>query len=176
MRNISVWIKNVQDLVGRLKGLDFGYPLGINDIFPPQGANVIDKGLKDAGAWDFDELRTFYGNCDGISLPDVHVGYFIKSITKLCVMDTSSEPVKITGEFAGDVVSFGSTGGGGLFVLSKVSGDVLHLAPGPLDNGIYDGNRGRVKQISGSFFEFLERLNADIQAFVENDAGHRFIC
>ena len=131
---------------------------------------------KIAEAGDLAELRAFYFNCDGVSLADVHVGYFIKSVTKLRVVDTSSEPVEITGEFAGKVVSFGSTGGGGLFVLRMVSGDILHLAPGPLENGIYDGSRGKVKRLSGSFFGYLECLKDDVQAFVDNQSRHRFIC
>jgi hypothetical protein len=171
---MSAWVKAVQDLLVQLSGLDFGYPLGANDLFPPQEAKVVEQALRVAEAGD--ELGVFYASCDGVSLPDVHVGYFIKSVRKLRVVDTLSEPLTITGEFAGAVVSFGSTGGGGLFVLRRVTGDVLHLAPGPLENGIYDGKRGKVKRISGTFFGFLDSLKADIQAFVENRARHVFMC
>ncbi len=175
MKDINAWIKNVQDLLGRLKDLDFGYPLGVNDVLAPQQSSVVEHGLRVAHASDLEDLRAFYTSCDGVSLPDVHVGYFIKSVTKLGIADPSSEPVEITGEFAGKVLSFGSTGCGGLFVLSRLTSDVLHLAPGPLDDGIYDGSRGRVKYISASFFGFLDCLIADIQAFVENQRSHSFI-
>ena len=176
MKDINAWIRNVQDLLGRLKDLDFGYPLGANDVLAPQQSSVVEHGLRVAHACDFEDLRAFYTNCDGVSLPDVHVGYFIKSVTKLGIVDLSSEPVEIKGEFAGKALSFDSTGGGGLFVLRRLSRDVLHLASCPLDNGICDGSRGRVKYISASFFGFLDCLMADIQAFVENQRSHSFIC
>ena len=176
MKDIIAWITSVQDLLGRLRDLDFDYPLGANELLSPKQPNVIEDGLRIAEAWDLEEPRTFYTSCDGVSLPDVHVGYFIKSITILGIVDPSSEPVEIKGEFAGKVLSFGSTGGGGLFVLRRLAGDVLHLSPGFLDDGIYDCARGRVKHISGSFFGFLDCLMADIQAFVEKQTRHTFIC
>jgi hypothetical protein len=159
----------------QLKRLDLGYPLGANEILPPQLPDTVEDGLRRADVSDWDSFEEFYRNCDGLSLPDVHVGYFLKSITKLGVVDACSEPIEIKGEFSGKVLAFGSTGGGGLFVIRRASGDVLHLAPGPLENGIYDGNRRRVRQISGSFCGFLERLMADIQAFVSNQDDYDFI-
>ncbi len=123
-----------------------------------------------------DELRALYACCDGVSLPDVHVGYFVKSVTNLGVVNRSSEPLELAGSFAGKVLSIGSTGGGGLFVLRRLSGEVLHLAPGPLHNGVYNGFRGKVKRVSASLFGFLDCLMADLKAFVEADTSHSFIC
>jgi hypothetical protein len=176
MKDINAWVRSVQDYLSRLKDLDLGYPLDTNEVLAPQQPNVVEHGLRAAQANHLEELKTFYTSCDGVSLPDVHVGYFIKSITRLGIVDPFSEPSEITGEFAGKVLSFGSTGGGGLFVLKRGTGDVLHLAPGPLEDGVYDGTRGKVKSISRSFFDFLDNLGADIQAFVENRTRHRFMC
>ena len=176
MKDINKWIRNVQDQLSRLDVLHLGFPVGANEILAIQPSIVVEHGLTVAQANDLEELEAFYAICDGVSLPDVHIGYFIKSITKLGIVDPFSEPVEITGDFAGKVLSFGSTGGGGLFVLRRKTGDVLHLAPGPLNDGVYDGTRGKLKRISGSFFGFLDILSADLQAFVENHTEHRFMC
>lgn len=176
MENIETWVRSVQELLYRLKDLDFGYPLGPNELLPPQDTDTVENGLLLAQASNLSNLKEFYSNCDGVVLPDIHVGYFIKSVTKLGIVDPSSEPFEVSGRFTGTVLCFGSTGGGGLFVLRKITYEVLHFAPGPLDNGMYDGDRGRVKLVAPTFDGFLDCLAADIRAFVNNETCHRFMC
>jgi hypothetical protein len=163
-------------LLHRLKKVDLGYPLGANEVLPPSDSYTVHHALGIARAGGLDELRAFYASCDGVSLPDVHVGYFIKPVTKLGNVDPSSEPLRITGEYAGEVLPLGSDGGGGLFVLRRAAKGVLHLTPGPLERGVYDGKRGKVTLISGTLFAFLDRLALDLQAVVENQTRHRFMC
>ncbi|CAN5462176.1 hypothetical protein BH10PLA2_BH10PLA2_18740 [soil metagenome] len=174
--NITDWKNDMNSLLTKLKGIDFGYPLDNNEILPRSQARVAKNELDLIDCSNHDELRYFYENCGGVNLPDIHVGYFIKSLEKLVTINPSSEPTRLIGEFADNVLSFGSTGGGGLLVLRKLPCDILHLAPGPLHNGTYDSNRGRATKIANSFLAFLEILLSDVRAFVENQRNHHYFC
>jgi hypothetical protein len=176
MEDIKTWKERLQYLLNQLDTIDLGYPVGENEVSQPLDNITVEERLRHAGAAEFDELREFYAHFDGLSLPDIHIGYFIKSVTQLGDLNLSSEPVRINGEYSDDILPFGSTGGGGLFVLRKATRDVLHLRPGLLEDGLYDATRGRADLIADSFFEFLDFLLADVQAFIENQTGHRFLC
>jgi hypothetical protein len=168
------WLQRVQGLLDELKGIDFGYPLGVNSILAPPTPGALDERLVSAGLESIGPVREFYSCCDGISLPDVHIGYFIKPSAKLPASRPDSEPNTITGPIAGKVVTIGSTGGGDLFALRLPESDVLYLPPGPLRDGTYDDSGANVRRLAPDFCAFLELLLGDIEAFVK-DESHHFI-
>ncbi len=156
-----------------LYNTDFGFPLGENVVYPAFHTNGLPKAfLSITGSkW----LGDLYLNCNGLSFPDVHVGYFIKPIERVMSFDLSSEPnvVLLHREFG--VLPFGSTGGGDLFVISCDSGNVLLLPPNLISNGYYDGRNVRVSQVADSVSRFVQRLLEDLSAFIDDDQEHIYI-
>jgi hypothetical protein len=73
------------------------------------------------------------------------------------------------------VLSFGSTGGGDLFVVRCENGTILLLPPGPLKDGQYDGRGRRVKEVAKTIQQFLVLLLADLVAFVNDDKHHIYL-
>lgn len=169
------WFQQAQQFLEELKGIDFGYPLGTNTFLAPQPSRMVEETLAAVGLRSDAPFVEFYSRCDGLSLPDVHVGYFIKPLAKLLADRPDSEPSELIGPFAGKVLSLGSTGGGGLFVLHFPEKDVLYLPPGPLHNGVYDGSEGHVKRLAPDFPSFLSLLLADIEAFVKDKPHHYLV-
>lgn len=156
-----------------LYAIDFGYPLGDNVVRDADRPNGLpDAFLSVRGAhW----LTSLYLACDGLSLPDVHSGYFLKPLERVVSFDLSSEPDTIIGEQEIAVLPFGSKGDGGLFVVDCERGRVLLLSPGPMRSGRYDGLKGRVKEVAATVPHFVERLYFDLQAFINNDQQHNYI-
>ena len=173
--SIQDCLLRIEQCVEKLKEIDLGYPLGANVVHAPEPGTSIGDVLVEAGLEQSAAIRDFYHYCNGVSLPDVHVGYFLKSIAKLAERRPDSDPQSIAGSFSGEVASIGSTGGGGLFVVHKKSGNILHLPPGPLHSGVYDGTSTRVTLVAYDFGLFLEALARDVTAFVDGNTSHRFI-
>lgn len=172
---IGAWKQAVNRLLAELPNIDFGYPLGVNRLLPPRKQSDVELALRRAGLFEVDSVREFYLNCDGLSLPDIHVGYFIKSADSLPDSAPESEPNTLLGRFAGSAMTLGSTGGGELFVIQPPSNRILLLPLGPLHCGVYDGNETGVRQIAVTFERFLGLLLEDIRAFVEDHPNHTFI-
>jgi hypothetical protein len=174
MMALQSWFQQAQQLLEELKAIDFGYPLGTNAFRAPQPPGMVEETLAAVSLRGDAPLMEFYSRCDGLSLPDVQVGYFIKPLAKLLVNRPDSEPSELIGPFAGKVLPVGSTGGGGLFVLRFPEKDVLYVPPGPLHNGVYDGSERHVKRLAPDFPSFLSLLLADIEAFVK-DKSHSYL-
>jgi hypothetical protein len=156
-----------------LYAIDFGYPLGENIVREtnrPKGLPE-DFTTKRGANW----LASLYLACDGLSLPDVRSGYFLKPLANVVSYDLSSEPNTIAGEEDISVLPFGSTGDGSLFVVDCESGRVILLSPGLMREGRYNGLEGRVKDIAASVPEFVERLCRDLQAFINDDQQHTYM-
>lgn len=173
--DVQSCVRQAKHLLEEMERIDFGYPLGANVVLAPQTSRTAKEPLAFVAARIDSALMDFYSYCDGISAPDVHVGYFLKPLAKLLVTRPDSEPSELIGPIAGSVVSFGSTGGGGIFALRLTEKDVLYLPPGPLRHSIYDGTLGQVKRLAPDFSSFLCLLVADIQAFVKNRRHHYLV-
>lgn len=164
----------MKHLLAEMKAIDFGYPLGDNVVASPQDPVIAKERLAAIGGDAVAAFQSFYACCDGLSLPDVRNGYFIKSIAKLGVSRPDSDPKEVIGEFAGAVLAFGSMGNGGLFVVRRIESDVLYLPPGPLHDGVYDGRQTQVKRLAPDLNTFLGLLLDDVKAFVR-DTPHQYI-
>lgn len=159
----------------RLRTIDLGYPQGENKILVPTAADVIETSLMNADLLHHQDIRTFFNACNGMSLPDVYVGYFLNKVESLAPKGKPYEVLEVLGSFAGGVVVLGSSGGGDLFVLRRNDNDVLLLPPGLVSNGAYDNTDARGSQLATGFGSFLQRLAEDVRAFVNNKPGHRFM-
>src|SRR5262245_50128178 len=91
---IEAQLIQLQNLLEKLKEIDFGYPIGTNVIKPPSRDLETRDGLHGVGVLQ-DQLFEFYSSCDGISMPDVHAGYFLKSLDEL--RGDRSDPVRLGG-------------------------------------------------------------------------------
>lgn len=165
-------IESIKFNLKQLTRVDLGYPLGDNVVRPASDADSKIKLEEPFAKW----LAELYSVCDGLSLPDVHVGYFVKPAAKIKVPHRSTEPETLL--LSGSelrVLPFGSTGGGDLFAVEATEGSVFILPPGPVKNGVYDGRGTKARKLTESISQFLELLLSDITAFVKSENQHVFL-
>ncbi len=117
---------------------------------------------QDVARW----LYELYSVCDGMSLPDVHFGYFIDPLQRVLNRDQPTDPQIVILEKEIKVLPIGSTGGGDHFVLDRHSGEVIFLPHGSLNAGRYDGRTVRVITVAHSTsHSSVELLTRDVEAF-----------
>jgi hypothetical protein len=159
--NYSAWAESIRALLRELAEQDLGYPQDTHEI-PPQrsSAMVVPDGLM-----------AFYSEVDGASLPDVHVGYFLDSAKRVATATKRGEPTRIDGPNLRRIAVFGSDGGGGRFAIDTDDGSILYLPSGGLvRNGAFvEDDVVRIRKLAERLPEFLEKLQADVQAFVRGD-------
>jgi hypothetical protein len=171
--SIAQKLRRLATILDELAVIDLGYPPGENTISPPRpGAIAL---LDEEGLSGVEGLADLYSACDGISMPDVHTGYFIKPLLGVLKYDPSSEPLTILLETEISVVPPGSTGGGGLIVAERQGGRVFHLPPGLLHGGCYDGRQANARVVAEDIPHFLGLVIDDAEAFVRDDRGHRYL-
>ncbi|MCC9606525.1 hypothetical protein LOC68_17420 [Blastopirellula sp. JC732] len=173
--NIQSWGSAVKRLLGELQDIDFGTPLGENVLHEPQPADDVQKCIDQIGLQDGKKLAEFYTYCDGLSWPDVHVGYFISPIARLAEVQNGDPTTIVGGSNAGDVQLIGSDGGGRLFVMRKEEQDVLVLPPGEIVDGKYDDSAERSIWVAIDLKTFLVMLHDDLKAFVLDTPDHSFL-
>jgi hypothetical protein len=171
--SIHQLLQRLESVLRELAEIDFGYPLGENKIASPTSGAVA--ALSEAGLSHVGGLSDLYSACDGINLPDIHSGYFIKPLRNVLHYDKSSEPRTIILDSELPVISLGSTGGGSLFVVEQNGGRILFLPPGLLHDGIYDGRQTNVRVAAEDILHFLGKLIDDAAAFVRDEPGHRYL-
>jgi hypothetical protein len=173
--SLNTIFEQMTALLDELAKIDFGYPLGENVVRLRKNPIDSSAALETNGECGARWLSELYAVCDGLSFPDVHVGYFIKPLQRVIAYDRSSEPDKV---FLGReirVVPIGSTGGGSLFVVECESGNVLLLPPGLMKEGRYDATNTKTRVVAPGLVAFLELLLADLRAFVNDDSKHAYI-
>ena len=166
-QDFKAWASSIRALLDELAAQDFGYPLGVNEV--RQQATeyyVVPSGLEQ-----------LYATFDGISLPDVHVGYFIDPARRVASAAQRGEPTRVNGAHPRAIHVFGSDGGGGRFALDTGNEAVYYLpsSGGVRDSVFFEDDVVRVHRIAGSIMEFLRMLKADIDAFVRGDENHNYM-
>ena len=156
-----------------LAEIDLGYPQGENVVLPPSRDAVAILSAKHLE--NIEGLVEFYTACDGVRLPDIHNGYFLRPIRSLIELDDAAEPRVVLSPSPIHVVYFGCTGGGDLLVVDRETGRVLLLPPGSLREGVYNGSSGTVRVVGTGIADFVENLVADVRAFVQGDLDRRYL-
>jgi hypothetical protein len=102
-------------------------------------------------------IAEFFGAITKVSLPDVHIGYFIGPPAYIVGLRAAREPH--WADFDGkrrEVLVFGSDGGGSLYAVPLPSGQpVYELPPAEIENGLYSG---QAVAVADDFDDFLDRL------------------
>lgn len=166
--NYDQWATEMRSLLAELQEQDFGYPLGVNDL--RAGAAAGAAALPP-------QLRDLYRSLDGISLPDVHVGYFLDQAQRVRSAADRGEPTVVDGSSEMPIAVFGSDGGGGRFALALMDGAVTYLpSSGEVRTGRYIPCAGApVRRVAASVDDFAVRLKADVAAFVRGDDDHEYM-
>ena len=120
-------------------------------------------------------LEDLYQELDGVSLPDVQNGYFLKSLSNLIEGIRGKEPVSVSGEIEGSILVFGSTGGGQKIAIFQDDKSILLLENGLVENGVFHAENHSVKIIARSFEGFLDKLLQDVDAFVNDSLDYSYI-
>jgi hypothetical protein len=156
------WLGQVRAALAELASVDLGYPLGANVVRERSTAELPDLPSP---------LDALYRAIDGVSLPDVHVGYFIDPADRVASAAERGEPTLIEGDRPIAIHVFGSDGGGGRFALGLSDGAVYYLpSSGAVKEGRYlEDTASPVRQVAVSVSDFLDRLKADIEAFIRGD-------
>lgn len=155
-------------LLKEMEHRDLGYPIDLNTVLAPC-ATRIRSPLPE-------QLRTLYDECDEMSLPDVHNGIFIDSAERVLSASSRGDAIWL-GDSLERFVPFGSDGGGTRYAMSEATGAV-HILPS--SGGVYDGRyiaaRAAPARIAAENpSEFIERIEADVRAFVRGVEGHEYI-
>lgn len=159
-------VRRIEELLGELAAQDFGYPLGKNEVRSPPEAV---KGLPAA-------LVPLYKICNGLSMPDVHVGYFIDSADRVASARERGEPTLTTDAPHTSIHVFGSDGGGGRFAIRLNDGAIYYLpSGGAVRDGVFDDCGQGSERVAETLNEFLCRLSDDVAAFVHEKEGHGYM-
>lgn len=166
--DLHAWAREVRELLAELGKLDFGYEFSTNELRPPASSIRPEVPV---------ELHAMYRVFDGLSMPDVHNGYFIDSAAGALAAAEHGEPTRLSGSPHHRIHVFGADGGGGRFALSTGDGTVFYL---PEDGGVEDSTYVeddfvRARRIAGGVTEFLHILKRDLRAFVEQREGHKYV-
>ncbi len=160
------WARDLRVLLTELADLDFGYPLDTNEVIGPQPSPTqVPAGLED-----------LYAVCDGVSMPDVYVGYFLDSAAEVAARPARGEPTHIEGAARIPISVFGTDGGGNRFALGP--GGAIYYLPssGAVLNGtFYEDHLVKASVKAATLLDFLWLLYGDVKAFIHDEKGHVYI-
>ena len=108
------WRARMEDALEELRATDLGYPQGENTLRPAADPASLAELASRAGLDAGSPLLALYRACAEVSLPDVHVGYFLHAPDLVLRGLERGEPRRLTGPHAREVLVFGTDGGGGL--------------------------------------------------------------
>jgi hypothetical protein len=132
------------------------------------GENLVTDAGKAAPADLPPGLAELYREVGEVSLPDIGSGYFVHPPGYLAESVARGLPVRVeTDALSGPVVTFGSEGGGTLYCMPVASGEVWELLEGEIRDGVYLGGMNTPRLIAASVEEFLDKLLADVDRFIE---------
>ena len=165
MTATTVWKTDIRSALAELNVVfehRFGYPPGANFV---RDADVGQQG-RTGNVVLPSALAAFYAEVGQLSLPDVHIGYFIHPVD-VVIKAINGHPTRVEVEINDDVVTFGSDGGGGLFCLTQSNGVIYHLPPGRIDeNNVYSGGLCQPRLVASNLEAFLQRILMVTKEFV----------
>jgi|GEM_PF-2158810 hypothetical protein len=171
--SVGAILSSIDAAIGVLRTLDFPYPISDNAV------NFCSRSLTEKDFSPFfpeAEVIAFYSICDGINLPDVHNGYFIHPLKKFTMAQSHLIALNEDNTKISEFFVVGSTGGGNLIAIEQTTNSTYLLPNNRIENGLYfSSTASPIRIISRNYAGFLNLLHADIVAFCEEKAGHRFI-
>jgi hypothetical protein len=156
----------------------FGYPPDDHEIAGPTDASIIDETIRDHSGSIPEVLLELYREIGEVSLPDLHVGYFIHPLERVVDgLGVGGDPLRMGGSWNVPIVVFGSDGGGAMFALGMPSGSPVYMLPeGPVRDQIYVDRMQPARVVADDLGGFLAKLKASIEAFLAGDIeGSRYI-
>lgn len=172
--NLEAWTDNISRALEDLRRIDFGYPISENVVVSV--SEKRDAGmLLDAEGLQLPELADFYGHCDGLRMPDIRNGYFLKSLSDLICGIREREPTAMAGLSVDPILVIGSTGGGQRFAINRRSQAVLMLGNGFVKDRTFKADGENVRVVASGLDVFLERILADVEAFIADRRDHEYI-
>jgi hypothetical protein len=167
--DINAWFNEVSALLERLKRIDLGYPLGENVIHPAPTESIVESLIAKTGLPRSSSIPTFYRRCNGLSLPDVHVGYFVHGVELILDGLAKGEPTRVMDhEGLSRIIVVGTDGGGGRFASRMDVEDIVYLPVGAVHDSVFDGKATPIRRLASNFPDFLELLLGDLRALVNN--------
>lgn len=160
------WRASIEQAIrGLLVGFEqrFGFPPDEHIVGPPSDPAVLAK-ARAAGTIP-DVLLEFYHHVGEVSLPDVHVGYFVHPLRQVLDNEKSGMPVRASALTSSTIVVFGSDGGGSLFALDGRGAPVYLLPSGGVRDGTYTGGLEPPEVLAPTFGAFLDWLKERVEAF-----------
>jgi hypothetical protein len=170
---IAPILEEITRKLTRLEGIDVGYPIGQNMLRAPCKDDSLIFLKPDL--CEQSSFSVFYELCDGVSLPDLGNGLFIHSRKQNLTSRSRGLPVRL--KVGAAIFTFGSDGGGGLFAAHEMVDDcrILHLPVGTVINGEFDNTRYPISIVAPSFAQFLCRIVEDLDAFIDQRSGWKYI-
>ncbi|MGI5525837.1 hypothetical protein ACQEUX_33540 [Micromonospora sp. CA-259024] len=167
MESFRQWKADVRSAVVELEAVfedRFGYPADPDANFVSDADLGFQVGEDDALFPP--ALASFYAEVGEVSLPDVHIGYFIHPAKRLAEAIDWGQPVRVESSISADVATFGSDGGGGFYCVIRDSGAIYYLPSGHIADGLYTGGLENPRHIAPDFQSFLDKLLAVAKEFV----------
>jgi len=167
-KDIESWVRSVRATLAQMASQGIGYPMDVNEV--SESSSELPPGVPPA-------LEPMYAVFDGLSLPDVHNGYFIDQADRLVTATQRGGPTRLEGEPPRRIHVFGSDGGGSLFALDLDDETIYYLpSSGVYKDGVFLADKLEpVCVVAGNVMEFLDRLKADIEAFVRGEQKYPYM-
>ncbi|HEX5222872.1 MAG TPA: SMI1/KNR4 family protein [Verrucomicrobiae bacterium] len=175
---VSNWIRLTQRLLADLRQIDIGYPLGDNVIHSPAAPRNLESLTAGMPTGVRQQLKEFYGQCSGLSWPDVGNGLFIESSDRLLTNQERDEPNELLvrgSSKTAKILVLGTDGGGGRFCIDRVTGKIIHVVTGTLSANRLEAESNQVSIVAEDLNGFLSRLQADLRAFINDDREHQYL-
>ncbi len=171
----ETWKDSATRMLNELPKLQLGYPLDDNVIVKPDTSLVARTVLMRRCKVPDESLVGFYEECDGISWPDVHNGYFLRQLNEIAGPLQDGMPASISATAKKPILVIGSTGGGSLFAVDCLSSEVLILPLGKVVDGVYEDHSNAISVVSKNVYGFAERLLEDLSAFLKCRRDHQYL-
>lgn len=147
-------LERLINAIAKFEMVDAGYPKEPHVIGRKSDPLLAQRIAADLGIPGSADFVTLYTESDGISIPDVNVGYRIYTLEKILTINSMpSEPNSFDKR---RIVVLGSDGGGGRFALTLDNGQIYYLPmAGVSPDRVYLGQPRMVASSVSGLVEFL---------------------